>query len=545
MSFIRSSPRMAGLVATVAVGVAAALASADAGAQALPGISPTCPVAPDPSALPSAAQLEQMNAFLGPLGARPTGGPGQATYIRWIRRNLKAIPGVRTSELKFRIHRWSASRARLTMRVGGRTTPLPVADAIPYSKPTGRRGVTAPLVVVPPGTAIDTANASGKIVVREADAGSVPNADFLLPVVSWTTYDPNHTIDPSANFKGDFIAYLDRIADLKNAAAAGAKGLLFVKNLPRRQIVGHYEPYEGLAWGVPGMFLGADQGKRITDAIAAGQHPSARIEVRARFRPVTTPTVIATVPGASPQRLVIDSHTDGTNAAEDNGPVAMVAMARYFAALPAQCRPRTLQFVFSTAHFYQRVARPDIRDGGAEQFAERLDRDYDKGTVSAVVVLEHLGALDYEEVPRASGPGVRLAPNGLRAIQFIGVTPSPQLVSTVDGVVQSYDMQRTILLQGADAPGGTVPSHCSFGGEGTPYEKHLLPTVGVIAAPQFLYNPAVELEGIDFGVMHSEVVGFTELLNRMGAMSQPDVSGSVDAERAQRAAGAPGCPSGA
>jgi hypothetical protein len=201
--------------------------------------------------------------------------------------------------------------------------------------------------------------------------------------------------------------------------------------------------------------------------------------------------------------------------------------------------------VFSTAHFYQRVARPDVRDGGAEQFAERLDRDYDKGTVSAVVVLEHLGALDYEEVPRASGPGVRLAPNGLRAIQFIGVTPSPQLVSTVDGVVQSYDMQRTILLQGADAPGGTVPSHCSFGGEGTPYEKHLLPTVGVIAAPQFLYNPAVELEGIDFGVMHSEVVGFTELLNRMGAMSQSDVSGSVDAERAQRAAGAPGCPSGA
>jgi hypothetical protein len=31
----------------------------------------------------------------------------------------------------------------------------------------------------------------------------------------------------------------------------------------------------------------------------------------------------------------------------------------------------------------------------------------------------------------------------------------------------------------------------------------------------------------------------------MGTMSQAEVSGSVDAERAQRAAGAPGCPSGA
>jgi len=46
-------------------------------------------------------------------------------------------------------------------------------------------------------------------------------------------------------------------------------------------------------------------------------------------------------------------------------------------------------------------------------------------------------------------------------------------------------------------------------------------------------------------VMHDEVLGFTELLTRMGAMSQPEVSGEVDAERAQRAGGAPGCPSGA
>ena len=152
--------------------------------------------------------------------------------------------------------------------------------------------------------------------------------------MSWSTYDPNHTINPADNFKGDFIAYLDRIADLKNAAAAGAKGILFVKPLPRRQIKGHYEPYEGLPWGVPGLFLGADAGKQITDAIDAGGHPTARITLKAGFKHVITPSVEATLPGASPQRIVIDSHTDGTNAVEDNGPVAMVAMARYFASLP-------------------------------------------------------------------------------------------------------------------------------------------------------------------------------------------------------------------
>src|SRR3954466_10670136 len=529
------------------VAAGAIAAGSTAGAQAPDPLgSPACPVTPDPATLPSAPQLRQMNSYVAKLGARPTGSRAHARYIAWIRKQLKTIPGLETTDLSYKINRWSARRTTLELRVGGKPRHLAVAGPVPYSKPTGRRGVSAPLAFVSAGTKIDTANASGRIVVREAPAGSVQQALFLLPVVSWSTYDPNHTIDPSANFKGDFIAYLERIADRKAAAAAGAKGIVFVKPLPRRQIKGHYEPYEGLPWGVPGAFLGADQGKRLTDAIDGGKHPTARLIVRARFKHVKTPTVLATLPGASKQRIVIDSHTDGTNAAEDNGPVAMVAMARYFAKLPQSCRPRTLQFAFSTAHFYQRVKSPDTRDGGAEQLAQKLDRDYDKGTVSAVVVLEHLGAIDYEEVDRKTGPGSRLAPSGLRAIQFIGVTPSPPLVNTVDQVVQSYDMQRTIMLQGADAPGNTVPQHCSFGGEGTPYEKHLLPTVGVIAAPQSLYDPAFGLEGIDFGVMHGELLGFTELLNRMGTMSQPEVSGEVDVERAQRASGStPSCPSGA
>ena len=103
-------------------------------------------------------------------------------------------------------------------------------------------------------------------------------------------------------------------------------------------------------------------------------------------------------------------------------------------------------------------------------------------------------------------------------------------------------MHRTILLQGSDLPGDTAPRHCSLGGEGTPYNRRLLPTIGVIAAPQSLYNPAFGLEGIDFDVMRSEVLGFTELVNRLGTMEQQAVAGDFTAERARRAAGAPSCP---
>jgi hypothetical protein len=264
--------------------------------------------------------------------------------------------------------------------------------------------------------------------------------------------------------------------------------------------------------------------------------------IRARVKRVVTRSIQATIAGQSAERIVIDSHTDGTNAVEDNGPIAMLAMARYLAALPMECRPRIIQLAFSTAHFYQRVADPAVRDGGAEQLAQRLDRDYDAGTVAAVLVLAHLGAIDYEQVARPDGIGVRLEPNGLRSIQFIGVTPSPALVAAVTDVVQAHDLQRTILLQGSDLPGDTVPKHCSFGGEGTPYARHLLPTVGVIAAPQSLYDPAFGLDGIDFDVMHDELLAFTELVHRLGTMDLDAIAGEIPMERAQRAAGAPGCP---
>src|SRR5262249_27462384 len=154
-------------------------------------------------------------------------------------------------ETSFPIERWTAGRTKLVLTAGGRSVRIPVAGPVPYSKPTSGSGVSAPLFLVPAGRPID-ASAAGKIVIRPAPAGSIPNLAFTLPGSGWTSYDPNGTIDPGATFYGDFIAYNDRVADLRDAAAAGVAGLLFVKELPRTQLVDHYEPYEGTQWGVPG-----------------------------------------------------------------------------------------------------------------------------------------------------------------------------------------------------------------------------------------------------------------------------------------------------
>ena len=114
-------------------------------------------------------------------------------------------------------------------------------------------------------------------MVRQADPGAVPYSVFLPGALGKWMYDRKGVIKPSASYRGDFLKYNDRVEDLRNAKAAGAAGVLFVKPLPRRQIIDHYEPYEGTRWGVPAMFLGADEGKRLSDAVAAGGAPRATI----------------------------------------------------------------------------------------------------------------------------------------------------------------------------------------------------------------------------------------------------------------------------
>jgi hypothetical protein len=527
--------------AALAALVAATLLPAGALAQ-LPGQPGSCPVEPDASKLPSAAKLRKWNRVID-HGVRPTGSHAQLRYIRWIERKLRGVEGVELSRIDHTISRFTPRSTAIELRAGGRKQRIKVAAPVPYAKPTGRRGARAPLAFVPDDQPITAENARGRIVLRHAPAGAIQQALFFLPVVSWGFYDPENTIDPAENFYGDFINYNARVADLRAAGEAGAKGVIFYKDLPHRQLKDHYEPYEGERWPVPAAFVGADQGKRLADAIAAGAGARARVTLRARYKRVRTRTVIATIEGQSPERIVVDSHTDGTNAAEDNGPVAMVGMARYFAGLPAECRPRTIEFAFVTGHFYQRIADPAKRHGGAGVVAEQLDAAYDEGTVSSVLVLEHMGALSYSAEPRAGDrPGGVLRPNGLREIQFVAITNSQPLVRAVDDVVRKYDMQRTLMLQGADAPGSTVPSHCSFGGEGTPYNQHLLPTVAAIAAPQTLYNPVFGLEGIDFEVMRDEMLGYTELMHRLGTMSQQEVAGAVLLDRERRELGGEPCP---
>jgi len=98
--------QLRGLAALLALGVLVLPgAAAPSPSVAALAVGSSCPVAPDPAALPSAAELQGMNSFVAGLGLRPTGYRSQNLYIKWILKQLKTVPGAKISEERFTINR--------------------------------------------------------------------------------------------------------------------------------------------------------------------------------------------------------------------------------------------------------------------------------------------------------------------------------------------------------------------------------------------------------------------------------------------------------
>jgi hypothetical protein len=503
-------------------------------------LAASCPTVANPAAIAGVAKLRDLNRAIDDFGVRTTGSPNHVRYVDWLQRQLDSVPDVKVHSLRYRFHRWLARSASLRVGIGGQQVTLKPAAPVPYSKPSAANGPTAPLVYLPTDTDITATNSAGKLVVRDLIGGQLLNS--LFNVVAWSVFDPRHTLDPNGIYKRDWLNPQPS-EDMAAASQAGAAGVLFVHEFPRSEIQGHYRPYDGIHWKVPGLHLGVDEGERLKQAIAAGTAGPGRIALNAQTtRNAPTRTLVGKLAGPGRRRVVIETHSDGVNALWDNGSVPILAIAHYFAALPRHCRPGPMEFVFTTAHLYQRLDRR-THGAGDELYARKLDKAYDHGTVKLVLALEHLGAYQWDAVPRGGGkPGLTLRRTNQSEPSTTFVTESPFLVGTLERAVKRRDVERSLLLKGtALADDSHVPPYCSFGGEGTPYMQHLIPTVAYIAAPWTLFSSGYGLEQIDFGLLRRQTLQFTDVLLQVRGVSQARIAGKYTQYRKERRAGKPDC----
>jgi hypothetical protein len=455
-----------------------------------------------------AKQLRDWQVDLDHRGLRATGSAAHEGYVDELARRLRAagVKDVRFEALPMR--RWTAEHWSLDIVDGAQPGSLsgsqpgavPVAAYVPYSGDTPATGVTAPLITLPKDKAQD-GTLAGKIVVF--DLPKIPLTMGYFMKQALFSYDPQNTLTAQTPYERPHngIGLVDGFR--KRVEAAGAAGAIVVLDASPADARGAYYPYDAVFHQVPMLFVDREAGARLK--ALAGGGANVRLVLTAAAKDVETRNVIGIIPGASDELTVINSHTDGTNGVEDNGPNAIIAIAQYLARLPKQSLPRSIMVLLTSGHF--------AGGNGAVDFLRRHRNDGSLGRVASVVTIEHLGAQEWlVNAQDRSNPG-QLAPTGQPEMAAIFTPKVAALVDASSAMLRRADATRSFVLPPQN-PENKGTGAVVWPGEGQYFwGQGDIPTVNYISGPSYLLHWGVSTaDKIDYERMRRESISFTQML---------------------------------
>jgi hypothetical protein len=480
----------------------------------------------DTSLLPTPAQIRQQVEGMVSLGPRLTGTPAHNAWIDQLEQQW-ADAGVQVSRDHFTFTRWLACSWSLEVLEGTGAGRIPVSSYFPYTAPTPPRGVSAPLVYVGPvpvpsisGNVVDLltdrwalarwraelttsvgaqlaavpGGVKGKLVLLEAPVPPLSAADFVaLDTYSYDEPTARTIPDTWNDYKriwivGAFIQYV--LEAVEQAAPVGA---VFVLDASKQNAAGQYTPYAQPIFSIPALYVDRDTGARLR-ALAEGR-PKTRLVLRAEVAPKTpSDSLIGLLPGdgSTDEVLILNTHTDGQNAFEENGGIALTAMARYFAALGPKARKRTLAFSAFTGHFGPGLPQAQ---GFVEDHPDLIQR------AAASVTVEHFGATEWLDNARG------YYPTGLAEFGAAWHSQTPIAVPLVESM-RANGFTRTSALR---------PAGDYMVAVGGPFHKAGVPTISYIAGPNYLVSldPHDHLDKLDTGRFAMELRWFADIVGRL------------------------------
>lgn len=412
-----------------------------------------------------------------PAGAPPADAP-LADLLTWLVRQGARLPGTAEldaftavvadawSALGLEVHRdpvpltgWAAASGTLTVHPAGpgaAVAHVPVASVAPCSAATPPEGVRGPVVRAGGGRGARRA-LRGAVAVVDVAARPVP-VDLLVRALAtspptWTA--PASLVNPviPAELLGRRLRTLVR----RGAAAV----VLVWRGLPEDVAAGQWLPFTLPDLPVPVVWV-------------AGEHADALVGGEAHVTVTATPTgparggsVWCVVDGteAPGETVLVTTHTDGPNPLEENGPVALVALAR---ALVAD-RPRRTHVLVAAAGHLRMPQLPHRGQCTATWLAgHRPWWDGAAGHRRAVagVVVEHVGAVDDDGAPE---------------IELVHTTTAPLAALTAAAFAGRARPHRALLA---------APRSLVHLGEGEPLHEHRIPAVASLAVPRRLLQLA-------------------------------------------------------
>jgi hypothetical protein len=332
-----------------------------------------------PGALPSAARIRDDVERMVGFGPRLTGTPAHETFIDWVQDELERAGCVSYPRDQKAFTYWNAKRWSLDLLGGPAPGPVRTAYYFPRSGDTPDAGITGKLV---PLERVD--QIAGNIVLIDLKLPPQLTESFFISMANsfhWTGHQP----DPTRDYKRAWLGTAGPGAALQRVQDMGAAGAVFVLDVSRAAAEGCYLPFNDGFYSCPSLWVDRDTGAAL--AAAALTAPSVRLTLTAEKRKTTSPSVVCALPGESDEVMVVNTHTDGQNAFEENGAVTLVHLARHFNSLPPGKRlKRSLVFSAVTGHMTKELPQTE---GFVEDHPDLVS------AAAAGMTIEHYGCAEW------------------------------------------------------------------------------------------------------------------------------------------------------
>lgn len=452
--------------------------------------------------------IEKMNSF----GTRLTGSSGQLEFIKYLKSQIREM-GLEVYSDPFYFKKWEQKDASL--KIFGYNGPenIELASVFPYSGETKDSGITSELFYVEDKIRGYSGVKDKIAVIEVSELEGLPSE---LAFDKRSAYPED--IQLPENYSGPVATTFVKFTYARIAKLRGARAIVFIwKGLNKELAKGQYLPFILEYQGIPAVWIDEEQGAKVIEA--AQEHRTATITLTADTqRHAYTETFYCMLKGESDKEsVIINTHTDGTNCVEENGPIAMLQLIN---ALKDKKLSRNHIFVFVTGHFRLPVFK-DSDGGGVQATSKWLSMHRDlwdgkQGHLKAVagVSVEHLGCMEWEEIDGEYKPTgkiqTELVYTGNNAMDDIYMDSARERTNV-----------RTMTLRGHN--------FLHFG-EGQPLFNVGIPEIALVTAPDYLcaVSENHEMDKFDINLMYDQTATFLNVIERLDETSSKDIGACDD-----------------
>jgi hypothetical protein len=443
-------------------------------------------------ALPSAGQIRDDFQRMVDFGPRLTGTRAHENFINWVQDELERAGCLMYPRDQKPFTYWDAKRWGLDLLDGAMPGPVKISSYFPRSGETREGGVTGKLV-----NAAQLDQIAGNVVLIDPKLPPQLTESFLLAEANyfhWTGHQP----DPSRDYKRVWVATVGPGDLLQHYQDMGAVGAVFILDASEAAAAGAYLPFNGGFYSCPAVWVDRDTGAALSQAALTA--PTCRLTLTAEKRKTTSPSLVGVLPGESDEVMLVNTHTDGQNAFEENAAVTLVHLARHFAALPAGKKlKRSLVFSAVTGHMTGELPQTA---GFVEDHPDLI------AAAAAGMTIEHYGSAEW--VDDATGFHATGDPEGCG----LWTSESGVLQPVIDSLTTD-DIPHTFVLR---------PKPLYLGIGGALYDAGV-PGTSFIAGPNHLVNivPNGHMDKLDAPLAERQTRWTAHLLTTFDGMTAADL----------------------